>query len=128
MSGITHATITRMGANLNCSAAPAKRSYSPFPIVQLFGYGENSKMTQDNKESTAPCSGMNQLFDHRTLSERLAPYLISFGLVKGCTLTFGLRLLKAGIQAGAIYAPDGSVVAVPKTDCISWSESPKPCP
>ena len=79
-------------------------------------------MKADKQESTAPCSEMNQASDHLTLSERLTPLLISFGLVRGTTLTFGLRLLKAGTQAGAIFALDGSVVDIPRQAFISWKE------
>jgi len=79
-------------------------------------------MAADRQELTALFSEMNQASDHLTLSERLTPLLISAGLVKGTTLTFGLRLLNQGIQAGAIYAPDGSDVVIPRQVCISWSE------
>ena len=73
-------------------------------------------------ESTVQFSETNQQSSHLTLSERLTPLLISAGLVRGTTHTYGLRLLKAGIPAGAIFARDGSVVDIPKQGCISWSE------
>lgn len=71
-------------------------------------------MIQGNKESTARFSETNQGILRLTLSERLTPLLISAGLVKGTTLTFGARLLNRGIQAGVLYAPDGSVVDIPR--------------
>lgn len=122
MNVIIPVTTIRMGANLFCLSVPARKSYSPFQIDQPYGYGENSKMTQGNRESTAQYSEMSRVSDRPTLSERLAPLLISYGLVKGSTLTFGRRLLNLGIQAGVIYAPDGSVVDIPRQDCISWRE------
>jgi len=72
--------------------------------------GESSEMIVDNKASTAPYSEMKAKNSHRTLSERQTPLLISAGLVKGCTLTFGKRLLSQGIRGIVLFAPDGSVV------------------
>lgn len=66
----------------------------------------------------AQYSETNRESCHQTLSERQTPLLISAGLVKGTTLTFGLRLLNRGIPAGVIYAPDGSVADIPRQVCI----------
>jgi hypothetical protein len=52
----------------------------------------------------------------QTLSVRLTPLLISAGLVKGCTHTFGQRLLNLGIRDIVLFAPDGSVVDTQKGD------------
>jgi len=79
-------------------------------------------MTVGKSELIVPFSEMNPASAPLTLSERLTPLLISAGLVRGTTLIFGQRLLKAGIQAGVIYAPDGSVAAIPRQACIYWRE------
>ena len=71
-------------------------------------------MTADKKESTVRSLEMSQLNDRAPLSVKLTPLLISRGLVKGTTLTFGLRLLSRSTQDIVLYAPDGSVVAVPR--------------
>lgn len=84
--------------------------------------GENSGTQEARPVSTARSSGMNQESCHLTLSERLTPLLISRGLVKGTTLTFGQRLLSRGIPAGASFAPDGSVVDIPNQVCIFWRD------
>lgn len=70
-------------------------------------------MRVDRLELTALYSETNRPHVHLTLSERLTPLLISAGLVKGTTLTFGQRLSNRGIPAGVSYAPDGNVVVVP---------------
>ncbi len=75
-------------------------------------------MTVDKKESTVPCLETNQNISHLTLSERLTPLLISAGLVRGTTLTFGRRLLNQGIQAGVLYAPDGNAVDILRQVCM----------
>ena len=72
----------------------------------------------DKLESTALFLGMNRESSVQTLSEKLTPLLISAGLVKGTTLMFGRRLLKAGIPAGVSYAPDGDVVDIQKQVCL----------
>ena len=66
------------------------------------------------------CSETNQNFCHRTLSERQTPLLIDAGLVKGTTLMFGQRLSSLGIQAGVSYAPDGTVVVIPRQGYVFW--------
>jgi hypothetical protein len=69
-------------------------------------------------ESTAQYSEMKVRYCRLTLSERLTPLLISAGLVKGTTLTFGARLSNRGIPAGVSYAPDGGVVDIPNQDSL----------
>ena len=71
-------------------------------------------MQADKRESTAQYSETNHKRSPLTLSERQTALLISAGLVKGTTLLFGRRLLSLGIPAGALYAPDGNIVAVQK--------------
>ena len=71
-------------------------------------------MIQDKKGLTVPYSGTSLPFSHPTLSEQLTPSLISLGLVKGTTLTFGRRLCFQGIPAGVSFAQDGQSVALPK--------------
>ncbi len=66
------------------------------------------------KESTVVCSGTSRRSEVQTLSERLTPLLISAGLVRGTTLTFGQRLSGRGILAGVLFARDGRVVDIPK--------------
>ena len=75
-------------------------------------------MTVDKRELIAQYLEMNQSCSHRTLSERQTPLLILYGLVKGTTHMFGQRLSNQGILAGVSYAPDGSVVDIPKQDCL----------
>lgn len=75
-------------------------------------------MQAAKQESTVPYSETNQNTSPLTLSERMTPSLISAGLVKGTTLMYGLRLSRAGIQAGVSYAPDGTVVGIPKQTYI----------
>gem|GEM_PF-4313100 len=71
-------------------------------------------MTADSKESTAPCSATSRACCQATLSERLTPSLITLGLVKGTTLSFGARLCYLGTQAGVSFAPDGRAVELPE--------------
>jgi hypothetical protein len=71
-------------------------------------------MIQVRTESIALFLGTNRKSSVQTLSVRLTPLLISAGLVNGTTLTFGLRLLKAGIQDIVLYAPDGTVADIPR--------------
>jgi hypothetical protein len=78
-------------------------------------------MTQDKMELTAQYSETNPPFGRLTLSEKLTPLLISAGLVRGTTLTFGGRLSNRGIPAGVSFAPDGNAVVIPKQVYISWS-------
>ena len=87
---------------------------SPLPCQRGMpcSYGGILSTMADRKESTVRCLEMNQKSCPLTLSERLTPLLISHGLVKGTTLTFGRRLSRRGIQAGVLYAPDGSVVDI----------------
>ena len=71
-------------------------------------------MTVSKTGSIVQFSETNQGYYPRTLSERVTPLLISAGLVKGTTLTFGRRLLSRQIPAGVLYAPDGGIVVVPR--------------
>jgi hypothetical protein len=110
--------ITGMEEDTCCSADREKNLFSPRPDGMLSLSGGNSLMTQARKESTAAFLGMNLPSSPLTLSERLTPLLVSAGLVNGTTRTFGLRLLNQGIQAGVLFAPDGSIVDIPKQDCL----------
>ena len=69
-------------------------------------------MIADKKGLIVPFSETNHGYYPATLSEKQTPSLISAGLVKGTTLMFGQRLLRRGIPAGVLYAPDGSVVDI----------------
>jgi len=90
----------------------------PCPIDQPYLCGEISKMIADKLALIAQYLETNPNTDHQTLSERQTPLLISAGLVRGTTLSFGRRLLNRGIPAGVLYAPDGSVVDIPRQVCI----------
>jgi hypothetical protein len=122
MNDITHAITTEMDGDQRSSSDLESISYSHFPIGERFSYGGSSSMLQDSKESTAQSSETNLNCSAQTLSERLTPLLISVGLVKGTTLTFGLRLSSQGIQAGVSFAPDGSAVAIPRQVCMFLRE------
>ena len=89
----------------------------------LFGDGSSTSASPPNRGSTAPSSETNLPCSPPTLSERLTPLLISAGLVRGTTLTFGRRLLRAGTLVGVSYAPDGKGVDLRKVDCTFWSAS-----
>jgi len=82
--------------------------------------GENSETGLAKLEFAVPFSAMNRKRSALTLSERLTPLLISVGLVRGTTLTYGLRLLGRGIRVGASFAPDGSVVDIQLQVCTFW--------
>lgn len=113
ITDITLAIIIKMGVSQNYLPGQEKKLSSPHQKETHSLCGENLKMIVGKGESIVQSSETNQNTFRLTLSERLTPLLISAGLVKGTTLTFGLRLLNQGIQAGVLYAPDGSVVDIP---------------
>jgi len=116
MKDITHAENTQTEEDQSNLSGPESILFSQ-PQTEMFSLsGENSKTIPVKKGSTAPYSEMNRKSCHQTLSEKLTPLLLSRGLVKGTTLTFGLRLSHRGIPAGVLYAPDGSVVDILKMD------------
>jgi len=91
------------------------RSFRLLPRDETpFSCGESLRMIPAKSESTVPSSETKVLSYPLTLSERLTPLLISAGLVRGTTLTFGRRLCARGIPAGVSYAPDGGVVVLPQ--------------
>lgn len=79
-------------------------------------------MHQGKSESIAPSSGTSRGSGRLTLSVRLTPSLISAGLARGITLMLARRLSGQKIPGIAIYAPDGSVVDIPRQAFISWKE------
>jgi len=114
MNGITPIAIIDTAESQKNSSVRENISALRYPIEQLYLFGENSKTQADKSESTVRSLGMSQKSSRLTLSERLTPSLISHGLVRGTTLMFGQRLLKAGIRAGVSFAPDGTVVDIQK--------------
>ena len=122
MTGIIrHENIETVEPRQN-SSAQENRSSSLCPTVRHCLCGASFWTNPANRELIAVFSETNQAFSHLTLSEKLTPLLISLGLVRGTTLTFGRRLSSQGIPAGVSYAPDGSVVVIPRQVCISWKE------
>lgn len=71
-------------------------------------------MIRDKKASTVRSSGTSRFINHLTLSEKLTPSLISAGLVKGTTRSFGQRLLNRGIRGIVLFEPDGTVAGEQK--------------
>jgi len=118
MTDTIPAITTKTGENPKSSLAPENISSLQPQQETLCLSGVSSKTIVDNKVSTVPCSAMKAKPSHLTLSERLTPLLISAGLVKGTTLTFGRRLSRRGIPAGVSFAPDGSVVDLQKEDLL----------
>ena len=118
MTDTTAAENTKTGASQNCSADQEKNLCSEHGKETRFGYGDDSEMPADKRASTAPSSEMRVSTKAVSLSDRLTPSLISAGLVKGTTRTFGLRLWRHGIRYIVLYAPDGSVVELPNQVCL----------
>lgn len=114
--------IIGMGEDISYSSAQERKLSLQHRQETPCMSGESLRMIQDRSESTVPSSAMSPAYSHLTLSERLTPSLISAGLVKGITLTYAKRLLNHGIPVTAIYAPDGSVVDIPRQDYISWKD------
>ena len=121
MIDTTPATNTKTDDDQNNSSDQENISSSPRHTEILSLFGENLKTIADKRESTAPSSETNQVSYLQTLSEKLTPLLISAGLVKGTTLTFGRRLLNRGILAGVSFAPDGRSVDLRKEVFWSWT-------
>jgi hypothetical protein len=122
MNAITPVTIIRMVERFFCLEALGKKSSSPHPPETLFIFGGSSRMTADRSELIVPSFGTKEKSSLLTLSERLTPSLISAGLVKGTTLTFGKRLLSRGIQGFVLFAPDGKELDIPKTSFLFSAE------
>ncbi len=122
MSGTTRAITIKTGEGQRNFAAPDRSFRLLSQIETPCSCGENSRMTADKPESTAPCSETKATISRLTLSERLTPLLISAGLVRGTTHTFALRLYNLGIQGIVSYAPDGSIAVTPKQGCLSLNE------
>jgi len=101
----------------------ASTSSSRFPPDPPCSSGEGSGIAAASMGSIAPCSETSRRCDHLTLSEKLTPLLISAGLVRGTTLTFGQRLSNRQIPAGVSFAPDGSVAAIQKGGFLFLNES-----
>lgn len=118
MSGIIQPEDTRMDADRVSLSVPENTYFSPHRIEVPFLSGGGFETTRGKQEYVVQSSGMNPRRAVLTLSERLTPLLISAGLVNGTTLTFGLRLCNLGIPAGVSFAPDGSVVGIPRQVCI----------
>ena len=122
MSDTIPATTIKTGEGQRNFADPDKSFRLLSQIETPCLYGVNSRMTADKPESTAPCSETKATISRLTLSERLTPLLISAGLVRGTTHTFALRLYSRGIPVGVSFAPDGSVVELPKQGLLFLSE------
>ena len=112
-TNITLVITTKTDASQNYLLGQEKKLSSPHQKEVHSLYGKNGKIQVNKAEYIAQSLETNQNTSHLTLSERLTPSLISAGLVRGTTLTFGLRLLSRGIPAGVLYAPDGSVADIP---------------
>lgn len=126
-SGTTHAITTQTGAAQQSLSARENRLFSPPRRGRSYLRGGNSGMTQGKSASTAVSSEMSPARSPLTLSERLTPSLISAGLVRGTTRTFGRRLLRLGIRDFVSFAPDGSVVAIQNQDSLFLSDSHHNC-
>lgn len=114
MKDITAATIIKTaGSESNLLAQESKLS-SQHQKGMLYMCGENSLTIQVKKALIVRSLEMNPQYCRQPLSVRLAPLLLSFGLVKGTTLTFGKRLSNLGIPAGVSYAPDGERLVIPR--------------
>ena len=118
MTDIIQVTNIEMAASQKNLSGRVNILFSRSPKELPYSSGASSLMPVVNPASTAPSLETNPRTYRATLSERQTPLLISAGLVRGTTLTFGLRLLNRGIPAGVSYAPDGSVVDILKVTSL----------
>ena len=114
MNGTTQVEPIGMEESQKNSSVPESTSVSPYRTEQPCSSGGSSETNPDKKESITRFSGVRKRVKRPpslplTLSERLTPLLISAGLVKGTTLTFGRRLLSRGIRVSVLFAPDGRI-------------------
>ena len=86
-------------------------------------FGEISSMIADKKASTALSFGMKGKDDPRSLSDRLTPLLISFGLVRGTTPISTRKRLGAKIPDIALKWPDGETQEQLRRDYLSWKDN-----
>lgn len=113
---ITPAADTPMAATLNCSAAPERNLSFELGKEMRCGFGEDSKMTADRSESTAPCSETKAAISLPSLSDRLTPSLISAGLVKGI-IPLSMRDASGQQTLDAVLkTQDGKSAEQPKVD------------
>src|SRR3990167_6582303 len=87
MSDITVAADTPMAEPENCSRDREKRSSSERNSVMPSGSGGSSRIIQDSKESTAPCSETKAHTKARLSFNRRIKLLMSSGLIAGITPT-----------------------------------------
>ena len=118
MKDITLVADIEMDEGRANSSVQENVSFSQRRTVTHSLFGENSETPADNGELTVQFSETNRKSYHLTLSERLTPSLISAGLAKGTTLTFGRRLLNLGIRVGVSYAPDGTIAGERRGDSL----------
>ena len=114
MSGIIAAGRIKMVESQNNLSGPENTSSLRQPKETLCLSGENSSIDPANRGSIAPYLETSPKNSQATLSVRRTPLLISAGLVKGTTLTFGRRLFDLGIRDFVSYAPDGIAVDIRK--------------
>lgn len=128
MSGTIPHTDTQMGANAASSSAPDRQSFCERAQATPDLFGESSSTTAAKKASTAPSSETKARSKAATLSDRLTPSLISFGLVRGITPTSIRKRSGVPIPDIVFHAPDGSVADGRKADCLSSSASKPAAP
>jgi hypothetical protein len=116
MTDITAEESTLMEEGPQSSSAPANISRSGHGKEMPCSSGESLLMTADNKELIAPSSEMKAPTDHRTLSDRLTPSLISAGLVKGI-IPMSMRKKSSQQTLDIVLRPqDGTPVESQKED------------
>jgi hypothetical protein len=124
MTDTTRDTFIKTAGKPRNLLAPASTLFSLHRRERRYSSGADSETIRDNGASTVPSLGMKVGSVHRTLSEKLTPSLIYAGLISGTTRTFGRRLLRAGIPAGVLFAPDGTALESPKAAWSFWQDVP----
>jgi hypothetical protein len=118
MSGTTPVMSTKMDAGEVNSLDREKQSRSVRSMETLCLFGESLLMTVDSGALTAPSFTTKDRSSHRSLSDRLTPWLISAGLVKGIIPTSIRRSCREQRILDSVFSELGGERAEePKVDC-----------
>jgi len=114
MNGITVNTITKMDEDQNCFAGQEKKSFCELGKGMLVLCGENLKMIQVKKGSTARCSETSQPTLVRSSYNKRMRLLVASGLVKGTIPTSMRKKSNQTTLDIVLKWPDGECVAEQK--------------
>lgn len=109
-------TSTKMDENESYFVAQVKKLFYGLQMQMRYLYGKNLEMRPVKQELIAVYLETRAKKDRQSLSSRLAPLLISAGLVKGNTPMLIRKQLGAKILATALWPLDGGNVVSPKKD------------